>query len=129
MVPAGGGITQAHTSAAARKRHSSDSAAAETRLLRQARCQGVWGPDVPLPSPAPPAYLPQLLGGHRAERGVHAARLLLDARCLLWLQEHFVLPTAVLESKSMCSKVTSWKSKAAKAKPTQSPTPLMFSAL
>jgi len=77
----------------------------------------VRGPDLPLLSQTTPAYLPQLLGGQQVERGVHAARLLPGARCLLGLQGQFALPNAALESKSTCSKVTSREQTPGKARP------------
>ena len=109
IIPAGGGIPQTRTSSAARQRHSSPSASAATPLRHQTRSPRVWAPDVPLPFQTPAPSLPQLLGGHRAETGVPAARLLPDARWLLSLQGPLALPKAVLQSKSMCSTVTSWK--------------------
>lgn len=97
MVPVGRGRTQTHPSSAARQRPGSDSASSQAALLHQTRSHAIWGPDRPLPFRAPLSYLPRLLGGQQAERGVHVARLLPHAHCLLGRQGRFGLPKAELE--------------------------------
>lgn len=103
----GGEITQTPASSAASQRHGSPLASSGAPLPHQARSHRPWEPDIPLPFHTPPPCLPQLLGGPRAESGVHAARLLRDARCLRGLQGRFAPPKAGLESKSMGSKAAS----------------------
>ena len=94
-----------------------------TTLLHEARCPSVCGAAIPLPFAIPPPCRPLLLSGGGAERVVRPGGLLPGAPPLLRLQGHVALPKAALESKSMCSQVTSWKWTTAKAKPTRSPTP------
>ena len=57
---------------------------------------------------------------------MHPQRLLPAAPRLHHMQGHFALSNALLERKSRCSKGTSCKENTPKAKPTQSPAPVVF---